>query len=612
MGVVALVPLDVWATLTKQPVEAVGILWDITYWSTQGATWIVLPFYQVYSEAGDFTVRSRCWTSIKENMLLYGVVGTLAAFGVGMLFAFQRVTLDTLMGVGIGISNTFGLVVGILLMGYGLVEIPKQMWKSGNPVLMLKQCAHKCGRHAEAVMKSTSELETVITIIYANQRQMRRHDALHKYMDVVASYAETHSPIKPSLLATRTVDIEGLRAEDLEYNYDLEGLAILRRRLFWAVADYKGFRAMYEKAILDAFELEAIAKARSLREYTSTQPTEAIGVSIARRKWPWDRYLWIYKCTARSYVNKVFAVIFVMTSLCIVWGEATIPVPSPDLSPFSHMIRDLDRPDQISIQIVTLLPLVYICSCMYYTLFRINAFNYNKLVPHATVGPALMQNGMLMCRFAAPTCWNFYHIIRMTKDVCNGCDPTVFSQKMSTMDVLPVSNFNTWLPVALVAMCAITAFNMWDMLLQCCTSPRYRFTVDDVDDAYTEKGRLLIRREQDAATRGLAIGEVLHATLGSSIDDDSSAAATSPPKRSFFGRLFGKKSTLLEPEAPQGTAAKQSGSPPGSRWVGSRGAELGRFFGGSKTSDQGGGDGRPSRGPVSSLDGIFADATGGK
>jgi len=28
---------------------------------------------------------------------------------------------------------------------------------------------------------------------------------------------------------------------------------------------------------------------------------------------------------------------------------------------------------------------------MYYTLFRINAFNYNKLVPHATVGPALMQ-----------------------------------------------------------------------------------------------------------------------------------------------------------------------------------------------------------------------------
>lgn len=38
-------------------------------------------------------------------------------------------------------------------------------------------------------MKSTGELETVITIIYANQRQMRRHDALQKYMDVVVDYA---------------------------------------------------------------------------------------------------------------------------------------------------------------------------------------------------------------------------------------------------------------------------------------------------------------------------------------------------------------------------------------------------------------------------------------
>jgi len=38
-----------------------------------------------------------------------------------------------------------------------------------------------------------------------------------------ALHTETHSPIKPSMLATRTVDIEGLRAEDLEYNYDMVG-----------------------------------------------------------------------------------------------------------------------------------------------------------------------------------------------------------------------------------------------------------------------------------------------------------------------------------------------------------------------------------------------------
>lgn len=62
---------------------------------------------------------------------------------------------------------------------------------------------------------------------------------------------------------------------------------------------------------------------------------------------------------------------------------------------------------------MTLLPLLYMCAATYTSLFKFTAFNYNKLVPGATTGPALMQNGSLMCRFAAPTCWNFLHVIHM-------------------------------------------------------------------------------------------------------------------------------------------------------------------------------------------------------
>jgi hypothetical protein len=44
------------------------------------------------------------------------------------------------------------------------------------------------------------------------------------------------------------------------------------------------------------------------------------------------------------------------------------------------------------------------------------------------------------------------------------------------------------------------------------------------------QGRLLIRREQDAAMRGLAIGEVLHATLGGGVVEEDSSAAVPPPR----------------------------------------------------------------------------------
>jgi hypothetical protein len=58
--------MDVFATLTKRADNlAVDLMWEICYWSTQILTWMVLPFFQVYADAGDFTVGARCMTSLK-------------------------------------------------------------------------------------------------------------------------------------------------------------------------------------------------------------------------------------------------------------------------------------------------------------------------------------------------------------------------------------------------------------------------------------------------------------------------------------------------------------------------------------------------------------------
>ncbi len=66
-----------------------------------------------------------------------GVVGLIA-----IIIYQQGVHLADLEALGMGLSNTFGLCAGILLMGYGLVEIPRHMWKSDAEQL-LKWCAHR-------------------------------------------------------------------------------------------------------------------------------------------------------------------------------------------------------------------------------------------------------------------------------------------------------------------------------------------------------------------------------------------------------------------------------------------------------------------------------------
>eukprot|EP00201_Polytomella_parva_P006581 CAMPEP_0175081692 /NCGR_PEP_ID=MMETSP0052_2-20121109/26305_1 /TAXON_ID=51329 ORGANISM="Polytomella parva, Strain SAG 63-3" /NCGR_SAMPLE_ID=MMETSP0052_2 /ASSEMBLY_ACC=CAM_ASM_000194 /LENGTH=865 /DNA_ID=CAMNT_0016352733 /DNA_START=108 /DNA_END=2702 /DNA_ORIENTATION=- len=558
MAVVAIVPVDVYSTLNgKKPVE-LGIMWNFAYWSTQALTWLVLPFFQYYAEAGDFTVGRKCLTSLKENGILYGSVAAVGIIGIAILLFTRTLSYESLLGLGIGLSNAFGLISSILLLGYGLVSIPRKLWKS-CPEMNLKWCAHRAARHAANVMRSTREMEDVVTIVMANERQLRRHDPLRKYMDVVLEELRKESPISPNDISSNNIDLEGLRAEDLEYNYDRDGLASLRRRMRAAINEYNGNRALYERVIIEAFEYEDVMNARRIHDFShpplrrrpllsgvSSSSTSAnnnnnsaspngssslmsledrmaaaaaaatsSGNSAAAASHelyyppnPFHHMIWVYKCRVRQHWHRVAAVILVITSLLIIWAESTIVSPV-DISPLSLMIKRLPQ-DQFGVQILTLLPLAYICACTYAALFSINAFNYNKLIPHATTGAALMQNGTLMSRFAAPTCWNFYHMIRMTSTKAG--QTTVFTDKMGNMGDVPAflsTHLNTYLPLLLGIECIFTALNLWDKICNVCVSSKYKFSSDDVDDELTEKGRLLLQKEREAVSHGFAIAETL-------------------------------------------------------------------------------------------------------
>ncbi|KAG2435358.1 hypothetical protein HXX76_007431 [Chlamydomonas incerta] len=378
MAVVAIVPLDVYSTLNYHKPSELGVMWDVAFWSTQALTWLILPVFQYYADAGDFTVKNKSITSLKENAILYGSVAAVGVIGIAALLISKKMTMDSLMGVGIGLSNAFGLIARIILLGYGLVEIPRNMWKA-DPERQLKWCAHRAGKYAKKVMKATSELETVVTIIAANERQIRRHDPLRKYMDIIVDHLEKESPIKPSDLAARAaaagrpgIDIESIAAEDLEYNYDVAGLAALRRRMFFAISTYNGDRAQYKEVMAEAFELEDIVKCRQLNDFTPLVPTRSP--------------------LKKAVVLQVLAVVFAMLSVLIVWAEATIVSPV-DISLLSLLIKGTDNAE-FGVQLLTLLPLAYICACTYAALFSITAFDYNKLIPRATIGSALMQQGL--------------------------------------------------------------------------------------------------------------------------------------------------------------------------------------------------------------------------
>jgi len=501
LSIISLVPIDVWATVSQQRNERIGTLWDISYWITFALTWLLIPIHQGYVDAGDFSVRARFWTSIRDNLTFWLIITSLGVVGILLLIFAAHFNAADLPRYGISLSNAFGLLVSVFLLGYGLVAIPKLLWRHASPETSWRVEINRLGRLAERVNDASFELNTVVTAVQATHLQMTRRDPLQKYMEVIYKYAETESPIKPQSTGgiNGALDLEAVSVDDLDYGVSIQGLAQLRRRLQRAVSVYTGLSTQYCRKVGRVQELDAICKSRRAMECG-----------------PWPgvpRHVWIYKCIIRPYVFRLASIVLAIVSISVICAEATIGAGrNPDLSPLSIIVHLERNHSEVFLQMLVLLPLIYMCACTYYSLFQLGVFSsYYYMVPGHTSAFSLLVNAALMCRFAAPLCYNFLHVIHVD-DPSDGHDQaTTFAKKMAAMDVIPGlgAGFNTWFPLVMVAYCGSLALAG---RTKCCARVsallpgRLSFNEEKEDDGLSSYGKLLLQQETEAQANGMPIG----------------------------------------------------------------------------------------------------------
>jgi len=74
---------------------------------------------------------------------------------------------------------------------------------------------------------------------------------------------------------------------------------------------------------------------------------------------------------------------YLSSSLQQAWDPTQRNPTQPNHYTATH--RSATIPREFGVQLLTTLPLAYICVCTYFALFRINAFDYNKLLPRCGV-----------------------------------------------------------------------------------------------------------------------------------------------------------------------------------------------------------------------------------
>jgi len=103
------------------------------YWLTALLTYILVPVVQEFLAAGEFTFYGRLRASIKINLLFYSVLGLLGFLALAYVVVVQGNTIDELQPVLISLANTSGLLIIVLLLGYGAAEVPNELWRKSDP-----------------------------------------------------------------------------------------------------------------------------------------------------------------------------------------------------------------------------------------------------------------------------------------------------------------------------------------------------------------------------------------------------------------------------------------------------------------------------------------------
>lgn len=95
---------------------------------------LIMPMMQSYSKAGDFTVKGKLKSALVDNAIYYG--SYLFICGILLIYIALKpdVSLDgsQIKAIASSASNTWGLFLLILLLGYALVEVPRNLWNNSK------------------------------------------------------------------------------------------------------------------------------------------------------------------------------------------------------------------------------------------------------------------------------------------------------------------------------------------------------------------------------------------------------------------------------------------------------------------------------------------------
>ncbi|CAI9284602.1 unnamed protein product [Lactuca saligna] len=502
ISVIILVPADISSTIIGHDNGGISFFWSWSYWSTFLLTWLVVPLIQGYEDAGDFTMRERLKTSIHVNLVFYLILGLIGLVGLILLIMMRNDWSGGVLGMAMACSNTFGLVTGAFLLGFGLSEIPKTIWRNADWTTRQKVLSHKIAKMALKLDVAHQELSKVIAVAQETSKQMSKRDPFRPYMNIIDDMIYQMLHEDPSFKP------EGGRLGDNDMGYDTDEktMATLRRHLREAREEYYRYKSQYLTYVIEALKLEDTIKNYEQRDETRWKYISSFRPGRSGKLGGYlDTMELIWRCIVWRLLEKMFAVILGCMSAAILLAEATLLPSGLHLSVFSLLINSIGTKDML-VQVVAFVPLFYMCICTYYSLFKIGMLTFYSFTPRHTSSVSLLMICSMVARYAPPISFNFLNLIRLDGK------KTIFEERMGNIDnAVPFfgKGFNKLYPLIMVVYTILVASGFFHNIINFVGKWKRIALQNEEDDldGVDPSGLIILQKERAWLEQGHRIGE---------------------------------------------------------------------------------------------------------
>uniref|UniRef100_UPI00358EEDE0 G-protein coupled receptor-associated protein LMBRD2 n=1 Tax=Myxine glutinosa TaxID=7769 RepID=UPI00358EEDE0 len=484
------------------PSPVLPIFWHVVYWTSQFLTWLLLPFMQSFSAAADFSVMGKVRSALLANAIYYGSYLIIFTSLLIYVLVATNVHLDAfrLRSLCAAASNTWGLLLVILLLGRGLLEVPRSLWRQAGGVERLHRAYLVAARLATERAEADDKMSDCIEDVQRMSAAVSHNQILSRHLDTIIKKF-------PNDIQEKLHQEEGsVEWDDSKPSPSEASLVCLHKSVKKAVEGTHRASRLWSRLIEEAFHLEDVELCSNSpsREFhrslaSSSQPPAFLGRSVLTA-----RVQWLWFCFFRSAVCRILAFFMVLLSFAVLWSECTFFSASPVLSLFAIALSAAEKAqDYTYIHLSCFLTILYLSLCTYHTVFRIRFFHIFQLIPHQQTNHySLLFSGSLFCRLTPPLCLNLLGLLHLDSHVVlKQRNETAYTEIMGHMDVVPfiADGVYIYYPMVTVLVCLATYFHLGTRSLSAFGLPQClgdELISDSLTSDLVEEGRELIRREK--------------------------------------------------------------------------------------------------------------------